>query len=162
MNEMWEIAFEVRDGENEYTDDSNYFFGEYEDAKRYANSYIQDYWGVGETVCDDWADAYFTKDGCRAVRLFNIQEFNRIVAMTGTDTLTYKLEYSTCRSSRHAVLPHTRPLARAAVTLRAPCSGKRIPTKATSISARLASSNASNIEAHSPLSRCPAHLAGLP
>jgi hypothetical protein len=92
-NKMWGIPLDIQDGEHEYTE-YIYFFGTQEDAQAYGESYVADYFGVGETVCygrDE--DCYYSKDGTLAVRLGGIWEFKWITAMTAKGALSFDIDF---------------------------------------------------------------------
>ena len=92
-NKMWQIAIGTMDGEHEYETDI-YFFGHYEDAERYANSYMSDYWGLGETEYDNIDDCWYNKGGELSAFIYGIYEYRTVVAMTVKGAMAYGLEFS--------------------------------------------------------------------
>jgi hypothetical protein len=91
-NKMWQIPLDIQDGEHEYTE-YIYFFGTQEDAQRYGESYVTDYFGK-DTVNygdDDW---YYNHDGTLAVHFGRAWEFNGVTAMTAKGACCYKVDFS--------------------------------------------------------------------
>lgn len=91
IGEMWEIVIEIQDGERSYND-SVYYFGLEEDAIRYAESYMNDYFGDDETRWDDHDDCWYSSNGELAAT-YTVYLYRRIVAMTEKGTFAFDLKF---------------------------------------------------------------------
>jgi hypothetical protein len=89
-NQMWKISIDIQDGENEYVDEI-FYLGQIEDAIRYAESYMNDYFGE-DTEWDDRDGCWYSENEERAAA-YDIWPFEHLVAMTEKGTLTYRVDF---------------------------------------------------------------------
>ena len=85
---MYDIHIDFFDGERGYSEHL-YYLGTFDEARRYANSYLSTIWGEGaETVYDDGEDAYYNDSLEVSAQLGNITPF-ALTAMTAKGTLAF-------------------------------------------------------------------------
>jgi hypothetical protein len=86
---MYDITIDIIDGERGYTEHL-YYLGTSDEARRYANSYLETFWGEGdETVYVDGDDEYFNKSMEVGAQLGTIAPF-QLTAMTAKGTLPFR------------------------------------------------------------------------
>ena len=90
---MYDILIDLYVGEHGYSEHI-YYFGTFDEARRYANSYLDTIWGEGdETKYDDIDEFYTSKNEERSAQLGNITPF-KLTAMTEKGTLPFKARWS--------------------------------------------------------------------
>lgn len=86
---MYDILIDLYAGEHGYSEHI-YYFGTFDAARRYANSYLETIWGEGETTYDDIDEFYMAKDGERSAQLGNITTFRFVPAGSAKGTFHFE------------------------------------------------------------------------
>jgi len=85
-DQMWDVTYEVFQGEQSARLDHQYFFGTVEEAWEYANSYWKSYFGETTEPYDDY---YMDESGEIGVKLYSVEPFH-LTAMTRKGALPFK------------------------------------------------------------------------
>ena len=86
---MYDIVIDILDGERGYTEHL-YYLGTRDEARRYADSYLDTIWGEGDETCHFAGDdEYYNKSMEVAAQLGAISPF-QLTAMTAKGTLPFR------------------------------------------------------------------------
>ena len=86
---MYDILIDLYVGEHGYSEHL-YYLGTFDDAREYANSYLDTIWGEGdETKYDDVEEFYMAKDLERSAQLGNITPF-QLTAMSARGSIPFR------------------------------------------------------------------------
>lgn len=88
---MWKISIDIQDGENEYIDEA-FFYGTRIDATRYAESYMDGYFGTIAPSWDDHDMCWYAENEERSA-VYDLWPYESVTAMSVRGALNFKMDF---------------------------------------------------------------------